>query len=160
MIESGQPRKQRRFRFNAPMHMRQHFLHSHIDRALRKKLNIRRSSVQISKGDTVKVMAGGRKGTTGKVTSVDLRTGKISIDSLMKKNSKGKEFNIPVSASNVYITDLNLTDKYRAAKLRVASTEAREAKEAPKPKTEEKTEDAGASTRAAQAAIAEALQDK
>ncbi len=53
-------------------------------------------------------MAGSKKGTTGKVTRVNLRTGKIKIDTLMKKNAKGKEFNIPISANNVYITELNL----------------------------------------------------
>lgn len=160
MIESGKPRKQRFFRFNAPMHVRQHFLHSHVDKTLRSKLNIRQKSVQISKGDTVKVMAGGKKGSTGKVTRVDLRTGKITIDSLVKKNSRGKEFNIPISASNVYITDLNLTDKYRAAKLKVARVEAKKEtkKEAPKPKDEEGTH--VQSTRATQAAQADALQIK
>jgi hypothetical protein len=40
----------------------------------------------------------------------------------VKKNSSGKEFSLSVNASNVYITDLNLTDKYRAAKLKVASS--------------------------------------
>ncbi len=103
------------------MHVRQHFVHSHLDKALRAKLGIKKSSVQISKGDTVKVMAGSKKGTTGKVTRVSLRTGRISIDSLVKKNAKGKEFNVPISASNVYITDLNLTDKMRAAKLKSRS---------------------------------------
>ncbi len=120
MIESSQPRKQRFFRFNAPMHVRQHFLHSHVDKVLKAKLNLKKSSIQISKGDTVKVMSGSKRGTTGKVTRVNLRTGKIMIDSLTKKNSRGKEFNVPINASNVYITDLNLTDKYRAAKLKVA----------------------------------------
>ena len=35
----------------------------------------------------------------------------------MKKNAKGKEFGIGISANNVYITALNLNDKIRAAKL-------------------------------------------
>ncbi len=120
MIKSSKPRKQRFFRYNAPMHVRQHFVHSHIDKSLKAKLGIKRRSVQISKGDTVKVMAGSKKGTSGKVLSVSLRTGKIRIDSLVKKTAKGKEFNIPISASCVYITDLNLSDKMRAAKLKVA----------------------------------------
>ena len=58
------------------MHTRQHFVHSHIDKALQAKLNIKKRAVQISKGDTVKVMAGSKKGNTGKVTRVNLRTGK------------------------------------------------------------------------------------
>ncbi len=127
MIKSSKPRKQRRFRFNAPMHVRQHFVHSHLDKALRAKLGIKRRSVQISKGDTVKVMAGSKKGTTGKVIRVSLRTGRINIDSLVKKTAKGKEFNVPLSASNVYITDLNLSDKVRAAKLKLAQQKQQQA---------------------------------
>jgi large subunit ribosomal protein L24 len=126
MLKSSQPRKQRRFRFNAPLHVRQHFLHAHVDKTLRAKLNIKKRSIQISKGDTVKVMAGGKKGTSGKVTRTDLRTGKIAIDSLVRKTARGKEFNIPISVSNVYITDLNLSDKYRAAKLKVARVVTKE----------------------------------
>lgn len=160
MIASGKPRKQRNFRFNAPMHVRQHFTHSHLDKALRAKLNIKKSSIQISKGDTVKVMAGSKKGTTGKVTRVNLRTGRIFLDSLVKKNARGKEFNVGISASNVYITDLNLTDKIRAGKLKVARTEAKKEvkKEPPKPASDENTE--AKTTRAAQAAMADALQMK
>ncbi len=124
MIGSAKPRKQRLFRFStAAMHQRQHFVHSHLDKSVRAKLGIKRRAVQISKGDTVKVMSGKSKGKTGKVTKVDLRTGRISIDALMKKNSRGKEFNIPISANNVYIVELNLTDKYRADKLKVARQE-------------------------------------
>ncbi len=102
------------------MHMRQHFVRVHIDKALRDKLKLTKRTVQISKGDTVKVMAGSKKGTTGKVVSVSLRTGKITLDNLSRKTTRGKEIKIQISASNVYITDLNLSDKYRAAKLKVA----------------------------------------
>ena len=120
MIKSSKPKKQRFFRFNAPMHVRQHFVHAHLDKSIRTKLGIKKRAVQISKGDTIKIMAGSKKGTTGKVTSVNLRTGRIGIDSLMKKNARGKEFSVMISTNNVYITDLNLSDKRRAAKLRVA----------------------------------------
>ena len=106
MIASGQPRKQRRFRFNADLHERQHFLHAHVDKALKKKLGIKKNAVQISKGDIVKVVSGSKKGATGKVTRVSLRSGRILIDSLMKKNAKGKEFGVSTSVNNVYITDL------------------------------------------------------
>lgn len=119
MIKSGKPKKQRFFRFNAPMHQRQHFAHSHIDESLRSKLNIKKNSVEVRTGDTVKIMAGSSKGTTGKVTRVNLRTGRIYLDSLTKKNARGKEFGKSVSASNVYITDMDLSDKLRAAKLKV-----------------------------------------
>jgi large subunit ribosomal protein L24 len=132
MIESSKPRKQRHFRFNAPMHARQHFVHAHIDKELREKLGMKLRAIQISRGDTVKVMSGSKRGTTGKVTKVDLRTGRIFIDSLMRKNARGKEHGVGISTSNVYITALNLTDKIRAAKLKVAP-QPKEIQAAPRP---------------------------
>ena len=128
MIKSSKPKKQRYFRFNAPMHIRQHFVHAHLDKELRERLGLKRKAVQISKGDTVKIMSGSKKGTSGGVTKVDLRTGRIYIDSLTRKNAKGKEHGIGISASNVSITALKLDDKVRAAKLKIAPIKAEKAK--------------------------------
>jgi hypothetical protein len=55
------------------------------------------------------------------VTKVDLRRGFVFIDSLVRKNAKGKETSIPINASNVYITDLNMSDKIRAGKISAKS---------------------------------------
>ncbi len=118
-MSSGKPRIQRFRRYNAPMHIRQHFVHAHIDKALREKMPVKRRAIQIVKGDTVKVMSGSKHGASGKVVKVELRTGRIFIDSLKKKNAKGKEFNIGINSSNVYITELNLSDKRRAAGLKL-----------------------------------------
>ncbi len=136
MISSSKPRKQRLFRYTAPMHDRQKFMHVHVDKALRQKLPMKTRAIQVSKGDTVKVMSGSNRGTSGKVTKVNLRTGKLYIDSLKKKNAKGKEFQIPISSGNVYVTDLNLTDKRRANKLKLKQ-ETR-VKEQPQQKVEQK----------------------
>lgn len=136
MMTGSKPRYQRYARFNAPMHVRQHFLHVHIDKSMREKMPVKRRAIQIAKGDTVKVMSGAKRGATGKVVGVSLRSGRIFIDSIKKKNSKGKEFSIGVSSSNVYITDLNLSDKRRATALKM--------KQAPKEKpAEEKRQEAG-----------------
>ncbi|MCL5101911.1 MAG: 50S ribosomal protein L24 [Candidatus Marsarchaeota archaeon] len=121
MIKSSKPRKQREYRHNAPLHQMQHMAHAHISKELRQKLKVSKRSIQVSKGDSVKLVSGGKKGTTGKVTSVDLKHGKLFIDSLNRKDAKGKEKPIPISISNVYITDLNLGDKRRAKKLKVTA---------------------------------------
>ncbi len=113
----GQARKQRIFRFNAPMHARQNFVHAHIDKATRQKLGIKTRSTQLHKGDTVKVMTGSNKGKSGKVMAVNLRTSKITVSNVTRKNARGKEYGIPISANNVYITELNLEDKLRVKKL-------------------------------------------
>jgi large subunit ribosomal protein L24 len=119
MIKSGKPRKQRLFRFQAPLHLRQHFVSSRIDKKVKEKLSLKRRSIPVIVGDSVKVLAGANKGKEGKVVSVSLRKGKINIDSIKRKDSKGKEHTLAISPSNVCITDLNLSDKYRAAKLKV-----------------------------------------
>ncbi len=130
------------------MHSRQHFLHAHIDKALRTKLKLTKRTVQISKGDTVKIMTGSKKGSIGKVIAVDLRTGRIQLDSLSRKSMKGKELKLRIYVSNVYITELNLSDKFRAAKLKVAPVPIQ------KPKVEEKKAEPAAPTPKAEAAHA------
>jgi large subunit ribosomal protein L24 len=120
MIRSGKPRKQRRFRFTAPMHVRQKFVHVRVAKELAAKLAIKRRSVAVRRGDTVRVMSGSSRGKTGKVLSVDLRKGAVFIDGISRKNAKGKELQIPIKASNVYAIDLDLGDKLREARLAAA----------------------------------------
>lgn len=115
MIASAKPRKQRRFRYTAPMHERQKFAHAHIAKELAKKLGIKKRSIAVRKGDTVKVMSGDSKGKTGKVTNVDLRRSTLLMEGVTRKNAKGKEIQMPVHVSKVYITDLDLADKLRTA---------------------------------------------
>ena len=102
-------------------------MHAHVDKSLKTKLSIKKRSIQISKGDTVKVMSGGNKGKSGKVTLVNMRKGLVYIDSLKKKTTKGKEYSVGINSSNVYITDLNLTDKVRAAKLNLQAQQKEKA---------------------------------
>jgi len=114
---SAKPRKQRKQRFNADLHIKQHFVHAHISKELRQKLGIRLRSIELRKGDTVKVMAGSAKGKTGRVNRVILKNAKAEIEGITRKNSRGKEIFIPVSISNLYITDLDMHDKLRAEKV-------------------------------------------
>jgi large subunit ribosomal protein L24 len=116
-MASAKPRIQRFRRFNAPMHLRQKFAHAHVSKELKQRLSLRKRAVQIRKGDTVKIMAGDNKGKSGKVTSVNLKTGKIFIDGVARKNSKNKDVLIPIYASNLYLTDLDLNDKMRKAEV-------------------------------------------
>ncbi|EQD66363.1 50S ribosomal protein L24P [mine drainage metagenome] len=145
MIKSSKPRKQRRFRFNAPLHELQHFSHSHVDKALAKKLGITKRAVQVSKGDTIKIMSGKNKGKTGKVMRVSMRKGFLYIDSMKKKNAKGKEFEVPIRINNVYITDLNLSDKFRAGKLKLKVVAQKPAETKAKVSTPDAVPDSSAS---------------
>jgi len=120
MIKSGKPRKQRAFRLRAPMHVRQKFVHVRISKDLAKKLSVKKRSIAVRRGDTVKVMIGNSKGKTGKVASVDLRRCIVLIEGITRKNAKGKEIQIPIKSSNIYAIDLDLSDKLRSAKIEAA----------------------------------------
>ena len=124
MIDSGKPRKQRLFRYTAGNHLRQKFVHAHIAKELAAKLGVKRRSIGVRRGDTVKVMAGASRGKSGKVSAVDLQKAVVFIEGITRKNAKGKESQVPISASNVYITEMDMNDKLRAAKLKVAAPQA------------------------------------
>ena len=49
---SKQPRKQRKYRYNAPLHTKQKFLQVHLSPELRKKYSLR--NILVKKGDKVK----------------------------------------------------------------------------------------------------------
>ncbi|MDE1827986.1 MAG: 50S ribosomal protein L24 [Candidatus Micrarchaeota archaeon] len=126
-VQSSKPRKQRKFRFTAPHHFRQRFVHAHISKELATKLGIKRRTIAVRKGDTVKVMAGAQKGKSGKVQSVDMLKGRITIEGIARKNMKGKERFIPISSSNIYLIELDLTDKLRVAKIDESKVSAKAA---------------------------------
>ena len=123
MIKSGKPRKQRKFRFTAPMHVRQKFVHVRVAKELAAKLAIKRRSIAVRRGDTVRVMSGGSRGKTGKVASVDLKRAIVLVEGIVRKNAKGKESQIPIKSSNVYAIDLDLSDKLRSARISGAGAE-------------------------------------
>jgi ribosomal protein L24 len=50
---------------------------------------------------------------------VDLRRNVVYVDSITRKTAKGKEIQIPIYSSNVYLTDLDLGDKLRSEKIDV-----------------------------------------
>ncbi|MCC7570378.1 50S ribosomal protein L24 [Candidatus Micrarchaeota archaeon] len=110
--KSSKPRKQRSFRANAPLHLRKKFLKVHISKELRKKLNTKKRTILLNKGDTVRIMVGKFKGKTGKVSNVDYNKVNITIEGLTHTNVRGQEKNTPIQPSNVEITDLNMT-RYR-----------------------------------------------
>jgi len=49
MMKSAKAKKQRLHRATAPLHERQHFVHSHIDKSLKQKLGIKARAVRIRK---------------------------------------------------------------------------------------------------------------
>lgn len=110
-MKSKQPRKQRRERMKAPLHRRQKFLRAPFSESLRKKYSKR--NTRVVKGDVVRVMRGDHAGIEGKVQTVDLRSGIITIDGITLEKADGSEVARSIYPCNVVITKLNLKDERR-----------------------------------------------
>ncbi len=114
-IRSKQPRKQRKYRHNAPLHIKKKFLSVNFTKELREKYNKR--NLTVIKGDKVKIMRGQFKGKEGIVEKVDVRNIKILVQGAEMIKKDGSKVNYPISPSNLMITELKLDDEKRKASL-------------------------------------------
>ncbi len=141
--KSTQPRKQRKYRRNAPLHIKQKFMHTHLSPELRKKYLTR--NIQLKTGDKVKVLRGLFRKREGKVERIDLKKECIFITGIERIKKEGTKLLVPFHPSNLMITELNLDDKKRKQKLesKIKQEKPVEKKEEKKetPKQEEKTEE-------------------
>lgn len=114
---SRQPRKQRKYRYNAPLHLKGTFLASHLVKELRAKHNLR--SIRVRVGDKVRVLRGTYKGREGRVERVDVRGGTVHVAKVeyVKKDGATK-VPYPLQPSNLMIVELDTTDKRRAGILK------------------------------------------
>ena len=110
-MKSVKPKKQRKEIYTAPLHRKYKLASSNLSKELRKKYSKR--SLVARKGDEVKVMRGKSSGKTGKVSKVDVRKSRIFVDGVVRKKSSGEETMIPISPSNLMITDIVMEDKKR-----------------------------------------------
>lgn len=108
---SKKPRKQRKYVFNLPLHIRKTLLATLLSKELRKKHNRRNLPVRV--GDKVKILRGQFKKKTGKITKVELKDLKIHIEGIENIKKDGSKVPYPVYPSNVMITELNLDDRKR-----------------------------------------------
>jgi len=137
---SKQPRKQRKYRAKAPLHLKRKLMSSGLSKELRKKHG--RKSIPVRKGDTVKIMKGKFKNKQGKITDVNAKFSKIYIEGIQVKKQDGSKVNVPLRAPNLQVIELNLDDKRRiktAKKSEESVTKTGKAKaEKPKAKTDNK----------------------
>ncbi len=110
-IKSRQPRKQRKYRYNAPLHVKQKFMRAHLSKELRKKYSKR--SITLRKGDSVKVMRGQFRNKTGKVDEVSVKKTQVYVGGIEFVKRDGTKFRYSLQPSNLMITELNVDDKLR-----------------------------------------------
>ena len=72
-----------------------------------------RRSVPLITGDTVKVMRGIYKGHESKVATIHVKKYRVEVEGVTITKADGKKIAKPVHPSNLLITKLNLTDKWR-----------------------------------------------
>lgn len=108
---SKQPRKQKKYAANAPLHIKKNLMHANLSKELRKKHNKR--SLPVRKGDEVMVMRGEFKKKKGKVTEVLLKQLKVLVEGIQKKKKDGSKIDIKIEPSNLQVVELNMDDKRR-----------------------------------------------
>lgn len=111
-VRSTQPRKQRKYRYTAPLHLQGKFLHSKLIKELREKHGTR--AVRVRTGDKIRVMRGQFAGVEGKVERVDPQAGKVYVTKveIVRKDGATK-VPYPLNASNLLIVELDTKDKKR-----------------------------------------------
>lgn len=109
---SVQPRKQVKFRANAPNHVKRKFMGCNLDKELRDKYG--RKTIEVRKGDEVKIMRGKFKGKQGKVGTVDVKNTRIQVEGIQRVKKMGGEKMITwFHPSKVKIIILNSDDARR-----------------------------------------------
>jgi large subunit ribosomal protein L24 len=111
-VSSKAPKKQRKYRANAPLHLRRKMIAAHLSSELRKKHGKRAFALRV--GDKVKVVRGSYSGTIGKVEEVDVKNMKVYVSGAERKKGEGQPASrYPVDPSNLKIIGLELSDKRR-----------------------------------------------
>jgi large subunit ribosomal protein L24 len=110
-----QPRKQRKQQAEAPLHERHSEVRATLSDDLREEYGQR--NVRINEGDTVEVMRGDSAGEEAEVFAVDLKDETVHVEDVTLETADGEEVPRPLDASNLRVTDLDLSDDERQARL-------------------------------------------
>tara|TARA_Y100000310_G_scaffold122529_1_gene121240 strand:- start:7794 stop:8222 length:429 start_codon:yes stop_codon:yes gene_type:complete len=110
-VGSKLPRKQRKYRVNAPLHIKHKMMSSNLSKELRTKYGKR--SFPIKKGDSIRIMKGEFKKKTGKIDSVSLKKGRVIIEGISRSKKDGSKVSVYFNPSNLQIKELNLDDMKR-----------------------------------------------
>lgn len=117
-----QPRKQRKRQQNAPLHKKQKQVRAPLSPDLREEYGQR--NVRVNAGDTVEVQRGDFAGESGEVVQVGLRKTELHVEGVTLETADGEEVPRPLDASNVQVTDLDLSDAVREERLESTEEES------------------------------------
>ena len=110
------PTKMRnRMIYQATLQTRSKQLGSALSKDLQKKYG--KKSARAIEGDSVTILRGEFKGVDGKISKISTQKTSVAIDGVKKEKTKGDKFDVYIHTSNLVITSLNTSDKWRMAKL-------------------------------------------
>jgi len=138
-ISSKKPNKQRKYRFNAPLHIRGDLLNVHLSKELRQKYGLR--ALRVRTGDKVRIMRGQFKKTEGKIEEVNMKRLKVYIAKIEHIKRDGTKARYPIQPSNLLLVELNTDDKERMAGLKKDASigASKDNKKVDAPKVEKKS---------------------
>ena len=121
--------------FQATLQTRSKQMGSSLSKDLQKKYG--KKSARVVEGDSITILRGEFKGVDGKVSKISTAKTSVAIEGVKKEKTKGDKFDVYIHTSNLVITSLNTSDKWRIAKL-----EGKDPRKQPKETTtkENKTE--------------------
>ncbi len=115
MQTTKNPGKQRKKLFNAPAHIRHKLMAAPLSAELLAQRGVK--ALPVRKGDTVRIMRGDHKGFEGKVSKVDLKRYRVTLEGLTREKVDGTTVFVTLHPSKIMIKTLNLDDKLRKAVL-------------------------------------------
>jgi large subunit ribosomal protein L24 len=119
---STNPSKQRKYRDNAPLHVKDKLVSANASQELRDELGTR--TVKIRTGDRAKVMRGDNKGAEGIINDIDRENAVVYIDGIDNERNDGSLQQKALRPSNLQIVALNVEDPDRLEKFEVDDYES------------------------------------
>lgn len=119
---STNPSKQRKYRENAPLHVKDKLVSVNLDRELRDELGTR--SIKLRTGDRVEIMRGDEAGSSGIVNGIDRQDETVFIDGIEVERQDGSKSQKPFDPSNLQVKALNVDDPERVEKFEAEDIES------------------------------------
>ena len=101
--------------YQATLQTRSKQMGSALSKDLQKKYG--KKSVRVIEGDSISILRGEFKGVDGKISKISTQKTSVAIEGVKKEKTKGEKFDVYIHTSNLVVTSLNSSDKWRMAKL-------------------------------------------
>ncbi|MFB6191026.1 MAG: 50S ribosomal protein L24 [Candidatus Nanohaloarchaea archaeon] len=118
---STKPSKQRKYRRNAPQHVKDKLVSANVSPELREELGTR--SISLRTGDRVEVMRGDDSGVSGIVSDIDRDSEKVYVDGIEHEKVDGTMKEKALRPSNLQVQALNIEDERRLEKYEISDVE-------------------------------------